>query len=225
MRILYNLVRHSGGAINVSGRDGTRNFLGKVNNVIIRNNLFYDLDTEVWGGNGNLVQVLLGPSKLTIDHNTFIQTRSLSGLDGGQSPLFFPGLQNAANFPTKGLVFTNNILHHGVRGIAGDRRPTAIEAFDTYAPSGVILRKNLVMGSSGTGYPNVNENFFNQGDWPSVGFVLSSEADYRLSAISQYRNAGTDGKDLGADVKGLLNKLSAQLLRTGERPETIEFRE
>jgi hypothetical protein len=214
VKILYNLVRYSGAAINVAGRDGNRGFIGKVNDVVIRNNLFYGLDTEIWGGNGNLIQILLGPSKLTIDHNTFIQKRTVSGLDGGESPLFFPGLQNAALYPTKDLVFTNNIVHHGVKGIAGDRRPTAIDAFNTFAPGSYDFRKNLVMGTLGENYPGFNVNYFDPGDWAALGL----DSDYKLSPDSPYKNAGTDGKALGADVKGLLAKLSIQLSRISAAP-------
>ena len=37
----------------------------------------------------------------------------------------------------------------------------------------------------------------------SVGFVDYDNGDYRLSPSSLYKNAGTDGKDLGADIGGV----------------------
>lgn len=40
-------------------------------------------------------------------------------------------------------------------------------------------------------------------DWPAVGFANFAGGDYRLSAASKYRDVGTDGKALGADVDAI----------------------
>jgi hypothetical protein len=44
-------------------------------------------------------------------------------------------------------------------------------------------------------------------DWKAVGFVDyrgGAEGDYHLSPSSRYRNAGSDGKDVGADIDAVL---------------------
>ena len=43
--------------------------------------------------------------------------------------------------------------------------------------------------------------------WPMVGLVNYNNGnggDYHLLPTSPYKNAGTDGKDLGADIDGVL---------------------
>ena len=40
-------------------------------------------------------------------------------------------------------------------------------------------------------------------DWPAVGFTDCAAGDYRLTAASKYRTAGTDGKALGADLDAI----------------------
>jgi hypothetical protein len=39
--------------------------------------------------------------------------------------------------------------------------------------------------------------------WAAVGFVNFTGGDYRLTKASKYRGSGTDGKDLGADIKAI----------------------
>jgi hypothetical protein len=41
-----------------------------------------------------------------------------------------------------------------------------------------------------------------------VGFVNLAGGDYRLSPISPYKNAGTDGKDVGCDFDALKSKIN-----------------
>ena len=45
----------------------------------------------------------------------------------------------------------------------------------------------------------------------AVGFVNLAGGDYRLQATSPYKNAGTDGRDVGADI--------ASVNAYGRRPE------
>src|SRR5690606_27968964 len=42
-----------------------------------------------------------------------------------------------------------------------------------------------------------------------VGFVNMSGGDYRLAAGSPYKNAGSDGRDLGADVTAISGALGS----------------
>jgi hypothetical protein len=218
-----NIICHAGAGILILGRDrtGTRN-LGTVSNITIKNNLFHDIDGEKWGefdAAGNKVSnaagfglfIKNGPSFVTVDHNTFIQTRG--GVPGGVSPLYF-GITGGAvpsnpagDLKTNNLVFTNNIIHHGLKGITGQGNgvTTAAAALAHYAP-GFKFRKNLVVGTSGANYPNPNENFFKPGDFDDICFVKSHELDYRLKPGCFYKKKGTDGKDLGAIMETVFSK-------------------
>ena len=44
--------------------------------------------------------------------------------------------------------------------------------------------------------------FFPSG-WAAVQFVNYANGNYALAPTSPYKNAGTDGKDIGADIAGL----------------------
>jgi hypothetical protein len=45
-------------------------------------------------------------------------------------------------------------------------------------------------------------NMFTE-DMQSIGFRSSTEANYQLQPTSPFKNRGTDGRDLGADIVGL----------------------
>ena len=79
----------------------------------------------------------------------------------------------------------------------------------------VIVQTNDKANLPGEPYPKTPrcgslkncEQFFPK-DWKAVGFVdyrSGAEADYRLSPSSRYRKAGSDGKDIGADVDAVLS--------------------
>jgi hypothetical protein len=40
-------------------------------------------------------------------------------------------------------------------------------------------------------------------NWGAVKFVNLASGNYALAPSSPYKNAGTDGKDIGADIAGL----------------------
>ena len=65
---------------------------------------------------------------------------------------------------------------------------------------GFTVLKNVIVGASATTYPA--NNFYPAGPLPSnIGFVNFNNGmggDYRLLPTSPYRNAGTNGKDIGA---------------------------
>jgi hypothetical protein len=50
------------------------------------------------------------------------------------------------------------------------------------------------VGGQASNYP-LGNYFINS--FSEVGFADMAKGDYRLSSSSQYRNAGTDGKDIG----------------------------
>jgi hypothetical protein len=229
---INNIVRDAGAGLQILGRDRTSDRdLGEVSNVLIRNNLFDAINGDLWGGVdetgkpavglGFGVSIKNGPKTVTVDHNTIIQTRGKGPvIDGGISPLRFLITGKATNndpvgnLKAENLVFTNNIVHHGVSGISGDgvNMSTAAAAFAAYA-LGYTFLKNVVVGSSGGGYPNYNDNFFNPGDFSAVGFVDYIGRNYRLGQNSPYLFQGTDGKDVGADINLIIAKTAGVVLQ------------
>lgn len=182
-----NIVRKSGSGINIVGRDTSSGGLGIARRILIANNLFYELDPTVWGGDGRIFQILEGAEDVTIDHNTAIQ----------QNPkhVVMLGGSSAVRF-----AFLNNIALHGLYGVQGTGKAAGTPTLDFYAP-GYVFVKNVLVGGNASSYPS--NNFF-PASIGQVGFVDPANQDYRLSNLSPYRNAATDGKDIGADVGAVL---------------------
>jgi hypothetical protein len=64
-----------------------------------------------------------------------------------------------------------------------------------------FFQRNILIGSgNGNAYPT--GNFFVQST-NDVGFVDAAIGDFRLAQSSPYRSAGTDRRDVGADIDGL----------------------
>src|SRR5262249_22601778 len=134
------------------------------------------------GENGPVVNG--GLHDVTIDHNTVFQTNSI--IATGDSP-------------SDGLVFRNNLLPPNAYGIKGDGQGTGNDKHSTYFP-GSMFNKNITAGGRSANYPA--DNFFPP-SLDQVGFVNRAGANYRLAATSPYKNAGTDGKDIGCDFDAL----------------------
>jgi hypothetical protein len=64
----------------------------------------------------------------------------------------------------------------------------------------VVFLMNVVVGATPSLYPP--NNFF-PASLDKVGFVDLAGGNYRLAASSPYKKAGTDGRDIGADIDAL----------------------
>jgi len=181
-----NIVKNAEGALSLLGYDNevTAAF-GKCNpastsgrgtNALVKNNLFYNI-------NGPFMQ-LNGFYNVTLDHNTSFQTYNTYTLYGQQS---------------LGYVSTNNLTIENPYGIYGDGGYMGTAGLTQYTPS-FVFSKNLMVGAAASSNPSGN---FYPAQVSDVGFVDFAGGNYALSPSSPYRNAGTDGKDLGADFTQL----------------------
>ncbi|MFN0111076.1 MAG: hypothetical protein ACKVZH_19620 [Blastocatellia bacterium] len=172
-----NIIRHSGAGLNVFGNDPTHPAV-QMTRLLIRNNLWDDINGPRWGGsNGKFLQISNTPNVI-VDHNTVIQSGDITAAYDQSNPNF---------------VFTNNILAHGPYGVKGDGTGVGNDTINTYFPAAAFT-KNVLAGGTASNYP---AGHFFPTTLDSVGFVNSATGDYRLSSTSPYRNAGTDGQDLG----------------------------
>jgi hypothetical protein len=187
-----NVLRHSGSGINILGLDDIHSPSGRTSRVLIRNNLFVDIDGARWGGLGRLFQLYNGTADVVVDHNTAFQTGEVIGADTTYESV--PGQ------PHSGFVYRNNLSPHNQYGVAG--RGTYGDpalTLGTYFP-GAIFARNVLAGGDPSDYPP--DNFF-PASIADVGFTDLAGGDYRLAAGSPYGDAGTDGRDLGADIDRL----------------------
>jgi hypothetical protein len=175
-----NTLRHVAAGIAILGYDDNA-ASQQTRSVTIRDNLFSDLNPKLWGGNGYAFLLLGGPRDVTIDHNTFIQENA-SGIVQVEGP------------PILGFVFTNNIARQGAYGVIGADHAPGNDTFRTFFPAALVAN-NVFAEADSRQYPSGNL-FPSAGEFRSQ-FVSFDTGNYQLKATSAWRQAGTDGLDLG----------------------------
>lgn len=177
-----NILRHTGSAINILGRDYIYPS-EQVERITIKNNFVEDVNRVSWGGNGVFLQTTEA-NGVVVDHNTVMH-------DGN--------ILNGYGVPTTGFVFKNNLMNHNDYGIFGDGVGLGNNALNAYFPNAAVL-KNLIAATPTSIYPTNN---FYPDSLSDAQFVNQNTGNYRLASSSPYRNAGTDGKDVGCDFDAL----------------------
>jgi hypothetical protein len=131
-----------------------------------------------------------------VDHNTIVQRAS-------------NGLVKIGHGVSPGFTMTNNIAGHGEYGIIGRDHGVGNDSIAAYLPGATITR-NVIAGGKASAYPS--GNFF-----PSVDEAGKHLDGYRLAATSKWRRAGTDGRDLGANLDAVPQHLAALKENRGAR--------
>jgi hypothetical protein len=170
-----NIVRSSGGGLNILGGEGSGG-----HRLTIRNNIFDDIDGKKWNSAGHFMKSTDWDG-LTIENNTIIQKGSIA---------------NAYGNPIKNFVFRNNIVFENEYGIKGDNMGSGQPAIARYFSGGSVTG-NIIIGGSSALYkePNVFLASINH-----VGFEDLQNGEYRLKPNSPYLKAGFGGKRIGADL-------------------------
>jgi hypothetical protein len=171
----HNTVRHSGGGVNILGVDNNHPSR-QTRSIVIRSNVFSDIDNQRWGGSGFAFQITDGPRDITIDRNTIIQEHG-AGFIAVEGP------------PIPGFVFTNNIVRQNVYGIAGRDHAPGNDSLNTYFP-GARFTGNVIADGDSSRYPSGNE-------FPSFQDLCAQmmscvEHAYSLKPESKWRAAGAD---------------------------------
>ena len=185
----HNLVRHVSGVVNILGTDNLAPSQ-LTNHIIVRDNVFDDVNTS-WGSGARPFEIGDGPDTVTIDHNTVISNDS--------SIVWLYGA------PSTNVAYTNNMSAHNTYGIMGSNSSLGTTSINTYLP-GSVVAGNVLAGGTASRYPTGNY-FPSVAAWQG-GFVNYAAGDYHLLPTSPYKNAGTDGLDLGANID-LVNEYAA----------------
>jgi hypothetical protein len=190
-----NIVRHTAQGLNLLGHDNSGGPSALEQRIKIYNNVWEDVGATKWGGVGKWLVIVggttdPGPADTQIIHNTIFQTSTF--IAPGD---FYPGTGTANTKPN--TVITDNIALHNDYGVLGDSSGIGNLSLNTYFP-GVVFTKNILMGGPANSYSQYPNNYFPT-SWNSV-FVNQAAGNYHVLSTSPYHNAGTDGKDLGADV-------------------------
>ena len=177
-----NLVRHSGGGVSFLGVDNNHPSK-QVRGIVIRNNVFTDIDNQHWGGSGYAFLITGGPRDITIDHNTIVQEHGAGFIqvDGPQIP---------------GFVFTNNIVSHNVYGIAGTSRAPGKDALNAFFPN-AQFSGNVIADGDPSRLPPGNQ--FPSSQELCAHMMSCATHDYRLKPDAKWRGAGAADRQAPAN--------------------------
>jgi len=153
--------------------------------IAVRNNLFYGVNGGSNGAGDFITLTGNGVPDLSFDHNTVLDTGDIINTDAGT--------------PSANFVFQNNIIPHNENGVSSPKgvgNPTLTNSF----PGAVFQRNVIVTSQWASLYPQ--DNFFPD-SLDQVGFVDLGHNNFRLSSSSPFKNAASDGNDVGVDVDGL----------------------
>jgi Putative Ig domain len=216
--VRYSQLSHLGGGIQMatalgdSGRDGGAQALAgtrwSIHDVVID-----DLSTKYIGGGEALEIGNTWPKNalntITINHITAFPDSSRHMLVTGNA------VNNASMY---GLVFTNNMITTGQYPVWNTEDTNSCAAQDVPITSIThCFTTNTFANNALIATPSA----FPPSKWPAnnlfpqtvdvVGFINYNNGNggnYELQANSPYKNMGTDGKDLGADIVGLNEALA-----------------
>jgi hypothetical protein len=171
---------------------------------LVQNNLFVGLGGDYNSNyvSGNFINIGMGPADVQIKHNTVV---SYAGTTiRGTTLSFTYGISDeGALFPLSNFVLQDNILHARyspiILGAAGN--------MNTLMP-GYVWTNTIMAGpwptpggyevTSPIPFPSGNGNNY-PGSEASIGYVNLAGGDYHLATNSPYKNAASDGKDIGVD--------------------------
>lgn len=207
----WNLVRNVASGVNILGYDDT-DPSGQTNNLIFRQNLFYDVKRSL-GGNAWFILIGDEPRDITVEHNTFDS-------DGSTVVTVYGG---TATDPREvyGFRMTDNAARHGSYGMGGSHFTYGNGILTNYYP-GYVFLSNYLAGGSTSRYPAgtlVTTPFESQ-------FVNQAARDYNVRADSPLYRAGSDGMDVGVDFPALMAAIAgveAGVPGSGSVPPTASF--
>jgi hypothetical protein len=172
-----------------------------------------DLNAAKYGGNGTFAQVSMDKGvpvlqDVTINHVTAFPSNAMLVL----------GDDIKVNPPMNNFVFTNNIVNGPYPVLTTGGGPVNCAYYNTplialgacfepytFSHNAVIATKTNFPPSK---FPS--DNFFpaTAAGVDFVNYNAGNGGDYHLQSSSPYKNAAMDGKDLGADVSGLMSAIA-----------------
>jgi len=183
-----NIIRHAGSGLDILTADDP-NVSRNMKRILIRDNLFDDISGVRWGGFGRFITYLgfAGASvDVTIEHNTAFHEENILLADG---------------IAHTGFIYRNNITPRPAAsfGFIGSDTAEGVPTLTAFFPV-AVFQGNVLAGADSAIYPAAN---FFPSSLDEVDFVDRLGGDYRLAATSPFKNAATDGTDVGADIDAL----------------------
>jgi hypothetical protein len=198
--ITNNIIRHAAGVFNIANHDDVYPS-GPTTNVTVRNNLFDDIDNNLYGGGAKAILIGGGATPVTFDHNTFVHKNT--------SFLYAYGPYTMNNF-----TFTNNLTRHFDYGIMGENTSPGNLTIETFFP-GSNITCNAIAGAVAKNYPA--QNAYPTVDAWTAAFANFAGGDYHLVNLSGIYTAGCADATPGADV----DRIAAAIDDTSTPPPPV----
>jgi hypothetical protein len=207
--IRYNTISHVGGGIsiaNLNSNNGGAALAGE--RYSIHDVTIDDVSVSKYKGNGNLIMVFSGwvsnsLNNISINHVTGFADPSATFLMIGNS---------TSGPPMYGFTMNNSIVGQSqypiwsTGGLSNCAFPNVpLTSLNACFPGGYSFTHNALIAVNQSNYPSSK--------WPAGNYLQSTAAtagfvnfnggiggNYQLLSSSPYKNAATDGKDLGADI-------------------------
>jgi hypothetical protein len=177
INITNNIVRHSGGAFSILGKDDAHPSQ-QAKRIRIVNNLLVDIVPDY----AAVFMVGCCANTLTVEHNTVQQTGNIMTCYG---------------VPNSNFAFRNNIVHFNSYGFVCE-----VNMLSPDSRGNVIVDNKAQI--SANGYPaNIPKGNFVVSSLDQIGFVDFANGDWRLGPQSKLKGKGTDGKNPGVDFDAL----------------------
>jgi len=206
--IRYNSISHVGAGLQIANAMAGKGAPLDGQRYSIHDIVIDDMDGKKYGGPGEFAQVMVTAGAPVLQYVTINHVTAFP-----PSTMFMIGDMVATSTPMKNFVFSNSIVSAGIYPVwstgggptncaYNDKPLTTFNAcFNPYS-----FASNAVIGGP---YPPSlwpSGNFFpsNASAVQFVNYNDGNGGNYRLKPTSPYRKAGTDGKDLGADVSAIL---------------------
>ncbi|MFA5855900.1 MAG: hypothetical protein WC867_00955 [Candidatus Pacearchaeota archaeon] len=192
LTITNNVARNFYNGVNFNSADVS------INRLLFKDNLLYQTSFNI---SPTIIQLAGTPGKynnVNIIHNSFLANPEHGWI------VFNGARENEVN----NLNVKDNIAIHGNYGIFGNTLGVGIRSVNFYS-NNYNFTHNLLINNP---YINMYQDNitikgsyvrFNSSNLENVGFIDYANKNYRLSQTSPYKNLGSDGKDLGADINTL----------------------
>jgi hypothetical protein len=210
--IRYNTISHVGSGFQIGDGLTDQGALSQgAWNESIHDIVIDDVDAETYNGGGYLLQEgngnpLSAIHDVVINHVTAVGP-GVNGMLVVRNDLTNPVMNN--------FTWTNNIFIAGKSGILSSGGGSANCAFQDGGAGGIlkacykphIFRDNAVIGATGI-WPAGNYVPATANAIQFVSYNDGSGGNYQLQSSSPLKNAGLDGKDLGADISAIAAEIA-----------------
>jgi len=183
-----NLMKNIGSGVNISGTDNLAPSQ-RTERILIENNIF-DVKGKAMNNSSGIFLELGGAVDVTVNHNTGLASGLAIALIGG-----FEGAAVAERFN-----FINNLISCNQYGVVeGNGRGAGVKGLQASCKDWTFSA-NAIIGVSSNSKLYPPHNYFPL-KIQNVGFADYEKGNYKLTG--SYQNAGTDGKDIGADIEAV----------------------